>query len=233
MEIPKNILTPLTTHLESLVTPERLERMKAVLAQRTRYVCVVLENIFQPHNASAVVRSCECFGIQDLHIIENSYQFERTRGVSMGADKWLNLSRYNRDDFNTPECLNELKSQGYKIAAMTLRPGAVPLHELSLDKPVALTFGTEQEGLTEEAHALADQYVYLPMYGFTQSFNISVSCALSLQILRERIEREKANWPLTGDEAATLKFTWLRRSIRAADDIITNWLAENAPEAVR
>lgn len=223
--IPENLQPPLIAHLETFLTPERKARMDIVLPQRTRYITLILENIYQPHNASAVVRSCECFGIQDVHIIENSYRFERTRGVSMGSDKWLTLNRYNELDDNTPSCFEALKANGYHIAAMTLSPGARPLSELSLEQPVALAFGTEISGLSETAHTLADSFVYLPMRGFTQSFNISVSAALALSELRERLEISPYHWRLSAAEQNTLKLTWLCRSIRSSETIIEEWLA--------
>lgn len=226
--IPPHLTDRLIAHLETMATPERVERMDAVLEKRTRHITVVLENIFQPHNASAVVRSCECFGIQNLHIIENNYHFERTRTITMGADKWLTLKRYNEASFNTPTCFNALKEQGYKIAATTLRPDAIALHELPIDEPIALAFGTELTGLTEEAHALADHFVYLPMHGFTQSFNISVSCALALYDLRTRLNESSINWQLDPANKAQIKLAWLCASIRSSERVIEEWMAQNA-----
>ena len=223
--VPEQYREECIHYLEGFVTPKRSARIKEVLRKRTRHLTVVLENLFQPHNASAVLRSCECFGIQDVHIVENDYAFERTRGVSMGAEKWLTMHHYNEEVFNTQACLRNLKSAGYRLAATTLREGAVPLQEIEMDEPLALMFGTELSGLTETAHQEADLFVYLPMWGFTQSFNISVSCALSLYELRRRLDQAtEAHWRLARDESQWLHLEWLVRSIKSSEEMLDSWL---------
>ena len=140
---------------------------------RTRYITVVVENLFQQHNASAVIRTCACFGIQDLHVIELDNLFEVNDRVAVGAEKWVNVRRHSRPDAEaTRECLEGLKSKGYRVAALTLREGAMPLEDVMLDQKLALCLGTEEDGLTDTAHELADVFVRLPLYGFTQSLSL-------------------------------------------------------------
>jgi tRNA (guanosine-2'-O-)-methyltransferase len=208
----------LLEHLAEFVSENKKQQVERVLSKRTRLLTVVLEDIFQPHNASAVVRTCDCFGIQDLHVIENRYAFETNRGVSVGATKWLDIHRYQEPDReNTRRCLEGLKNGGFQIAALTLREPGIPLSELRIDQPLALCFGSEKPGLTEEAHSLADRFVHIPMLGFTQSFNISVSAALTLYELTRRLHASNLDWRLSEEERIDLRLQWYRRIVRNAD----------------
>ena len=169
----------LVEHLLQFVTPERQVRMEQVIEHRTTHIRVVLENIYQPHNASAVMRSCECFGIQHLHVIENSNAFTVNPDVAMGASNWINLHRHRDSDAdNTAACLRELRKSGYRIVATSLDSTSVPLTELPLEEKTSLWFGTEELGLSKQVLQEADAHVHIPMQGFTQSFNISVSAAM-------------------------------------------------------
>jgi len=197
----------------NLKLEKRTELMDRVLHDRTRYITVALENIYQPHNASAVLRSCDCFGVQDVHIIENSYQYELNPHVSLGAAQWLNLHRHNRLDNNTSDCLTNLKNEGYRIVATTPDPKAVSIHDFDVKKgKFALLFGTEKFGLTPEAFAMADEFIRIPMYGFTESFNISVSVSLCLFHFTERIRAEKADWKLSVEEQTDIYLQWYRNT---------------------
>lgn len=204
--------------LASFLTPPRRERLSTVLEQRTGYVRVVIEDIFQPHNASAVLRSCEAFGLQHVHIIENRFKFSPNRDVTLGAQKWLTLHRHRRKGVdNTAACLEELRAEGFRLVAALPRPDAVPLEELPIDRPIALLFGTEKEGLSPAAQAAADLSMTIPMHGFVESFNISVSAAITLAHLLRRIRAERDDWKLPAAEAAVLRALWIRQSLKTPD----------------
>lgn len=205
----------LIEHLLQFVSLERRERMEQLIGLRTSHIRVVLEDIFQPHNASAVMRSCECFGIQHLHVVENRYKYTLNREVAMGSSQWINLHRHrDPDGRNTTRCLRELQNSGYRIVATSLDPGSIPLSRLPLAGKFALWFGTEEEGLSRTVLEAADQHVHVPMYGFTQSFNISVSAALCLYDLRTRLQESNIDWSLSGPERRAVYRLWLRNSIR-------------------
>lgn len=202
-------------YYRSLLTEERTTRMEQVLENRTRYITVVLENIFQPHNASAVLRSCDAFGIQDVHIIENSNSFRPNPTVDMGTSQWLDLHRYRSGKENTEKALLALKKQGYRIAATTPHSDEVNLEEFNLTQgKTALLFGTELDGLTDTALELADEYVKIPMFGFVESFNISVSCALSLHHLVTALHAGSLDWHLKEREKQELLCRWLMRNTK-------------------
>lgn len=206
----------LRDYLYSFITSQRAERMRSVLQQRTRHITFALENIYQGHNASAVLRSCEINGIQDVHIIENSNTFKPTNDIALGSSKWLSLYRHSKQEENTLSCINHLKSLGYTIISTTPHKDDVTLEQLPLEKPVALLFGTELSGLSETAIEHSDQYVRIPMYGFTESYNISVSAAICAYSLMQRLRKSDIPWTLSENEIIELETEWYRRSIKSS-----------------
>lgn len=206
----------LRDYLRSFITDERAERIKTVLQQRTRHLTFVLENIYQPHNASAVLRSCEISGIQDLHIIENNNSFKPSQNVAMGAAKWLNIYKYNQAENNTLSCIRHLKENGYRIVSTTPHTNDVLLEDLPVDKPLALLFGTELTGLSKTALDNSDEFVRIPMHGFTESYNISVSAALCAYQLSRKLHRSDTQWQLNNDDYLDLETEWYRRTIKSS-----------------
>ncbi len=210
----------LIEYFSDIVTPERLTLFNNVIEDRTRYLSVVLEDIYQPHNAAAVLRSCDCFGVQDVHVIENKNKFTISKEVAMGSSKWLNISRYNQSDNNTLEAISHLKKQGYRIVATTPHTNDVDLYDFDVTKgKVAVFFGTELTGLSDIVMNNADEFVRIPMYGFTESFNISVSAALVLQYLSFKIRQLNINYQLTDKEKQNILLEWLRRSVKNSGSI--------------
>lgn len=210
----------LVSFLSGFITGNKLALFNKILSQRTRFLTVVLEDIYQPQNASAVVRSCDCFGIQDLHIIENRNEYVINPAVTLGSAKWVDIIRYNEGNYNTTECINRLKSQNYKIVATTPSESASDLNEFALTDKTALFFGTELTGLSEEVIKQADENIRIPMYGFTESFNISVSVALVLFSLRQKLQNSDIDFLLSPDECELLKLEWIKRVIKKSDQYI-------------
>jgi len=202
----------------NIVTKSKQNMFDLHASERTRYFTIVLENMFQLHNASAVMRSCDCFGVQDLHVIEDRNEYKVDREIAMGAGKWVNLHQYTSENA-THECLSQLKSKGYKIIATTPHESNITIHDLDLSQKTALVFGTELEGLTQEALDFADGYVHLPMYGFTESFNVSVSAALTMHTVRQRLEESNLNWKLSKNEQIETKIEWCKNILRNGDGI--------------
>lgn len=214
----------LSKYLEQFATEERLASFEKVLENRTRHLTVALENIYQPHNASAVMRSCDCFGIQDVHVIENSNEYRINPGVALGATKWISLHKYNQKPNNTSDCIKSLKNKGYTIVATTPHTNDVSLEEIPIDKPIALFFGAEKKGLSKEMMDQADVFMKIPMFGFTESFNISVSAALCLHVLSNKIRTSNLAWQLSEEERNELYLDWLRKSIDRVDVIERDYL---------
>src|SRR5690554_5983294 len=213
--------------LYQIITPEKIEKFEQIAAERTRYATVVVENIYQDHNVSAVIRSCDCFGIQDLHVIERYNKFTVNKDISLGAGQWVNHFHYSENELKNPtrECINALKKKGYKIIATTPHTDAHTINTVPLDEPVAILFGTEQLGLSEEALELSDYSVKIPMVGFTESFNISVSAALTMNVIRTRLEQmEEIDWRLSEEEQIKLKIDWCKNIIRNPEATIKDFM---------
>jgi tRNA (guanosine-2'-O-)-methyltransferase len=209
------------------IGPERKAVMAEKLRLRTNALTVVLENIYQPHNASAVLRTCDCFGLQDVHVIENGYRFKSVPDISLGATRWLRVFRYPE---STKEALTKIKAKGYKVWATTPHHRSVTLDQLSLSpsEPVALLMGTEQTGLSEEALSMADAFVHIPMYGFTESLNISVSAAIAIHHLNAKL-RQTAGWELSPEVQQQVLIHWISGGIRNLPDLQRRFLMTNEP----
>lgn len=198
--------------LEPHISDNKKEKFEQVLLNRTRHVVVVLENISQAHNACAVIRSLECFGIQDVYIIENAAKFRIKGRVAMGATKWLTIHRYK----TTQECYAALRERGYKIIATTLRPGAFTLEQMPIQEKFACVFGSELNGLSDYALEHADGALCITMYGFTQSFNISVTVALFAHYMTAKLHTSSVAWQLSAQEQQDVKLAWYRAAVKAS-----------------
>ncbi|HKJ80170.1 MAG TPA: RNA methyltransferase [Prolixibacteraceae bacterium] len=209
----------ITKYLSSYVTPARLALFEKVLQFRSKYITVVLEDIFQSQNASAVLRTCDCFGVQDVHIIENRNTFNVNKEVALGSSKWLNRITYNSEKNNSLAAVKNLKKQGYRIVATTPHKNDQLLSNFDLAKgKIALVFGSELPGISDSILNEADEFLKIPMYGFTESFNISVSAAIILHTLTEKMRLLPAEkWHLTEPEKEEIKLLWLRNTIKRSD----------------
>lgn len=215
----------LINHLLGYVTENRKQLFLKVIENRTRYLTVVLEDIYQSQNASAVLRTCDCFGIQDVHIIENQNNFTLNPKVVMGASKWLSLYQYNKHQNNTLMAINSLKEKGYRIIATTPHSDDTSLENFDVaGEKTALVFGTELKGISDDVIKNADGFLKIPMYGFTESFNISVSAAIILHHLTLKLNEYNVDFQLSEDEKDKLMLQWLKRSIKGAELLIDEFL---------
>ncbi|KKR96227.1 MAG: rRNA methylase [candidate division TM6 bacterium GW2011_GWE2_41_16] len=227
----KNIdfMAQIIKQLTPLVSEHKQKRVEEILDQRTDHVAIILENVFQPHNINAVLRSAECFGVSQVHIIEHgSYKkFQNHVGISRGATDWIELAKHE----SVEECIKALKEQGYRIIATSphMQDCVKPQHELKnlpINQPVALLFGTEVSGISDQAIELADGFTTIPMYGFTESFNISVSAAIALYDLCTRLRASDINWHLTDTRKTVLRYQWYKSIVRGADELERLWQAQ-------
>ncbi|WP_276389878.1 TrmH family RNA methyltransferase [Eudoraea chungangensis] len=209
----------LLAYLETFLTAERKERFLEVLNLRTKFLTVVMEDVYQLHNTSAVLRSCEVFGIQELHLIENRYGDRLDKNIAMGAEKWVDLRRYD----DAVSCIKKLKSEGYRIVATSPDKSGKLVDNLTVDKPMALFFGTEKDGLTKNVFKKADDLIRIPMLGFTESLNISVAVAIILQQLSQRLRDSEVPWHLSEEEILEKRLDWAKKSIKSCDQIINRY----------
>ena len=211
-------------YLSGFINEERRERLEKILRQRTRHITVVLEDIYQSQNASAVVRTCECLGIQELHVIENRHEYRLNPAVVQGASKWIDLIKHNQaEQDNTRACIEQLKQRGYRIIAMAPGPAGKTVEQLDVNNKLALCFGSEEPGLSANLQALADETVRIPIHGFTQSYNLSVSAAISLYTLDRTLRNSSVNWQLDARDATDLHIKWLAQSTPSGEQLLEDY----------
>ncbi|MBC2839469.1 RNA methyltransferase [Robiginitalea sp. SC105] len=209
----------LLEYLEGFLTEARRNRFLEVLSCRTRHITVALEDVYQLHNASAVIRSCDIFGIQDAHLIEARFGSRLDKKIAMGAQRWVDIHRYD----STRACVHTLREKGYRIVVTSPREGSATPESLSLDQPVALFFGTEKEGLSDALLQQADEAIHIPMVGFTESLNVSVAAAIILRQLATRLRASGIPWQLTEPEILEKRLDWTKKTIKSAPDIIARY----------
>ncbi|WP_299013626.1 RNA methyltransferase [uncultured Polaribacter sp.] len=214
----------LLTYFEGFLTDKRKNLFKTVLEQRTRHFTVVLEDIFQPHNASAVVRTCDIFGVQDVHAIENKYTNKVSRHVAKGSQKWITSTRYKTDGDNTKICLDNLKEKGYQIIATTPHNDSCLLQDFDITKKSAFVFGVEADGVSDYVLENADGFLKIPMVGFTESLNISVAVAIILQEVTTKLRNSNIDWQLSTKEKEVLYYDWVKKTIKNVDKIEERYL---------
>jgi tRNA (guanosine-2'-O-)-methyltransferase len=208
--------------LENILTENRKERFLNVLKNRTRHFTVAVEDVFQMHNTSAVMRSCEVFGIQELNVIEQRFGKRIDKEIAMGAQKWVDINAFD----SITGCLDNLKSRGYQIIATTPHENDYLLDDFDISKPSALFFGTERDGLSEEILKRADGFLKIPMVGFTESLNISVSAAIIIQNITERLRKSSIQWQLSEDEIIEKRLQWAKNTIKDIKRIEARYYSE-------
>ncbi len=204
----------LVDYLAQYITPHKRSAIERVLSQRTRFFTVVLEDIFKPHNASAVLRTCDCFGIQDIHLIEKTDTYKINPFVTRGASQWVDLYKYfSQNESAVDQCFDTLRQKGYKIYGTSPVADSPSIHELPLlpDQKIALVFGNEHEGISEEVKSKVDGLVHIPMRGFTESFNISVSVSIFLfELIKRASASESPNFLISEKERNELRLRWYK-----------------------
>ncbi|GAA4833716.1 RNA methyltransferase [Algivirga pacifica] len=207
-------------YLRTFVTPNKKALFEEVLSHRTRHLTVLLEDLYLPQNASAVLRSADCFGVQDVHIVEINHKYKINPKVVRGASKWIDRHHYT----DTSTAIQSLKDKGYKVAATTPHTD-MELDDLPLDNKVALMFGQERNGLTDTALEEADYRIKIPMYGFTESFNISVSAAICFNhIITKLRHRPDIDWKMSEEERKELETIWVLKNIKRSDVYLREYI---------
>ena len=212
----------LLDYLETFLTDHRRERFQKVLKKRTKHFTVATEDVYQLHNTSAVMRSCDVFGIQELNIVEEVNSKSIDNEIAMGAQKWVDLNRYH----STTDCIKDLKAKGYQIVATTPHIEDCELIDFDITKKSCFFFGRETEGLSQQVIDQANCFLKIPMVGFTESLNISVSAAIILQHVTAQLRKSKINWQLTEDEIIEKRFDWIKKTIKDYDAIVAHYQSD-------
>ena len=213
----------LLEYLESYLTNNRRQRFATILPQRTKHFTVATEDVYQLHNTSAVMRSCDVFGIQEINIVEEVNSKSIDREIAMGAQKWVDLNRYH----TTKACIKDIKAKGYNIVATTPHADDCDLIDFDISQKSCFFFGRETEGLSQQVIDNADSFLKIPMVGFTESLNISVSAAIILQHVTAQLRKSDIKWQLTEDEIVDKRFDWVKKTIKNFDAIVERYQLEN------
>jgi tRNA (guanosine-2'-O-)-methyltransferase len=199
--------------LSEHLTARKRALFDEIVQNRTRYVTLVMEDLYQAQNTSAIQRSAESWGIQDLYVIENAHTFSHHRRIARGAYDWLTLHRFNQSGNNTRSCFDALRAKGYQIAVTALHAKTISVYDLDLSQKTAVVMGTELTGASQTAMDMADVFVKIPTYGFTESLNVSAASSVIIANLAERLRIENRAWQLSAEEQLELKIHWAKKSI--------------------
>lgn len=207
-----------TAYMSQFLTEERVEVLRRTLASRTRYMTILTENTFHPQNASALVRHCEAFGLQDLHTVETRCKFNPNVNIVRGTDKWVDITRHE----STEEAISTLKSAGYRLVATTPHRESCTPETFDVAKgPFCLVFGTEHAGVSDEIIESADEYLRIPMCGMVESLNVSASAAILIYMLSQRMRLTPSiDWALKEDDAREMLFRWVMSSVKDSERIL-------------
>lgn len=207
-----------TTYMESFLTDERREVLRRTLSSRTRYMTILTENTFHPQNASALVRHCEAFGVQELHTVETRCKFNPNVNIVRGTDKWVDITRHD----STADAIAALKGAGYRLVATTPHRESCTPETFDVERgPFCLVFGTEHAGVTDEIIEAADEYLRIPMCGMVESLNVSASAAILIYMLSQRMRLSPAiDWRLGEDDSREMLFRWVMSSVKDSQRIL-------------
>jgi len=214
----------LFSYLEEFVTPIRRQKFIDILNKRTKHFTVVLEDVYQMHNTSAVIRSCDVFGVQQAHAIEVQHKNILDKEIAMGAQKWVDLQYHS----SAETCIGVLREKGYQIIATTPHNNSCLVEDFDITKKSALFFGSERDGVSDDVMKQADGFIKIPMVGFTESLNISVSAAIILQSVTSKLRNSTVDWKLTAAEVELQRFIWMQRSIKSIDAILERYYEDGA-----
>lgn len=203
--------------LSEFISENKRSLFDRIAPLRTRHVTVVLEDIYQSQNASAVLRTCDLVGVQDVHVIENRNSYKVDQQVALGSSQWVDIIPYRTHEDNTRACMDALRAKGYRIIATSPRGDANTPHDIDLQRPMAFCFGTELTGLSDALINEADAHLRIPMYGFTESYNISVSAAITLFTVMERLRNSTIDWHLDDAASLALRLQWVRTVLQSAE----------------
>ena len=213
-----------TAYMESFLTDERREVLRRTLSSRTRYMTILTENTFHPQNASALVRHCEAFGVQELHTVETRCKFNPNVNIVRGTDKWVDITRHD----STADAIAALKGAGYRLVATTPHRESCTPETFDVERgPFCLVFGTEHAGVTDEIIEAADEYLRIPMCGMVESLNVSASAAILIYMLSQRMRLSPSiDWHLKEADEREMLFRWVMSSVRDAERILERQFPE-------
>ncbi len=218
--IPKDRLQETFDYLKQFLTDERLSKIEHFSKESSDFVLPVMEDVYQFRNAAAIVRSVEACGFHHVIALEEENVFNPNLKVTKGAETWVQVEKMS----NNLDSLKEIKNRGYKILAVSPEKNATMLPDYEVKEPIALVFGTELEGVSDEILDFADETLAIPMYGFTKSFNVSVAAAICMYELKQKLMKSEINYELSDEKLLEMKIRWTVNSIRSGEELLKRFL---------
>lgn len=218
--IPKNRLQETFDYLKQFLTDERLSKIEHFCQESSDFVLPVMEDVYQFRNAAAIVRSVEACGFHHVVALEEENVFNPNLKVTKGAETWVKVEKMP----NNLDSLKEIKNRGYKILAVSPENNATMLPDYEVKEPIALVFGTELEGVSDEILEFADETLAIPMYGFTKSFNVSVAAAICMYELKQKLMKSRIDYKLSEEKLLEMKIRWAKNSIKSSEQILERFL---------
>lgn len=204
-------------YLSTFLLESRIDTLTRALDMRTEYITVMTENMFHAQNASAIVRHCEAFGVQNIHTVEELCPFLPTLNIALGTDKWIDINRHA----TTADAVKALRSEGYRIIATTPHRQSCTPETFDVTKgKFALVFGTEKTGVSEEIMAEADEFLQIPMCGMVDSLNVSASAAILIYMLSQRMRLECSDWHLSDHKRTRTLYDWYRFAVKDSEALL-------------
>lgn len=218
----------LLAHMDTFLTDARRDRLTSVLDNRTTHFCVAMEDLYYERNSGAIIRTADGYGIQNIHVIEpaNSFKAKVTNIISKGAEKWVNKTQHDNLENGPMGCINHLREQGYQIVATSPHVNGHTIHNFDISKKSAFFLGAEKTGISKQVMDAADDYISMPIYGFTESYNVSVANAILLHELTNRLRKSDIDWHLSEKERATIMLDWTMKSVVSSHHIALQFMEE-------
>ena len=207
-------------YLQQFLTDERLSKIEHFSKESSDFVLPVMEDVYQFRNAAAIVRSVEACGFHHVVALEEENVFNPNLKVTKGAETWVQVEKMP----NNLDSLKEIKSRGYRILAVSPEKNATMLPDYEVKEPIALVFGTELEGVSDEILDFADETLAIPMFGFTKSFNVSVAAAICMYELKQKLMKSGIEYQLSDEKLLELKIRWAKNSIKSSEQILERFL---------
>ena len=209
-------------YLKQFLTQERLKKIEHFASESSDFVLPVMEDVYQFRNAAAIIRSVEACGFHKVVAMEARNVFDPNLTVTKGAETWVEVEKLP----HTLDSLQEIKNRGYKLVAVSPEKNASFLPDFKITEPTALIFGTEWQGVSEDFLDFVDETLAIPMYGFTQSFNVSVAAAICCYDLKQKLINSEIDYKLSEEKQTALKIRWAVNSIPSGEMILEKFLKD-------
>lgn len=232
VNLSKSQKAELTAYMNTFMRDERRDKLNHVLDNRTTHFCVAMEDLFYERNSGAIIRTADGYGIQNIHVIEprDSFKSKVTNIISKGAEKWVTKTQHDDIKNGAKMCIDELRSQGYQIVATSPHKDGHTIHDFDISKKSAFFLGAEKTGISDIVMEEADDYIAMPIYGFTESYNVSVANGILLHELINRLRKSDVDWHLSEEERNDLFLDWTMKSINSSDMIADKFMEEQGWE---